>query len=96
MEKTLTPIAQALLDADTLIEQNPYKKLGDRDSYSQYREGYNDAMGDIIDRLQNLLPKEKEVIEKAFEDGFCDGIQVPQKINRTAYEYFETNYIQTP
>ena len=86
MEKT--PITQAI---EKLQE---FKKELDLDSNCD--SNYDSALNDAIVVLTELLPKEKEVIEKAFEDGFCDGIQVPQKINRTAYGYFEQNYTQTP
>ena len=32
---------------EKLREKNPYKKLGDRDSYSDYRQGYNDALDEV-------------------------------------------------
>jgi hypothetical protein len=32
---------------EKLRDENPYKKWGDRDSYSDYRQGYNDALYEL-------------------------------------------------
>ena len=41
-------------------------------SNTQYAQGYDGGLSDCINVLTELLPKEKEVIEKAFDDGFSD------------------------
>ena len=37
-----------------VCEENPYKKLGDRESYSQYREGVEAGADAVLSRIKKL------------------------------------------
>ena len=41
---------------DGFRESNPYKTPDDQESYSDYREGYNDALNDILDAVNTYTP----------------------------------------
>jgi hypothetical protein len=41
---------------DGFRESNPYKTPDNQESYSDYREGYNDALNDILDAVNTYTP----------------------------------------
>lgn len=53
------------MDIDKIIneveEMHPYKKVGDRDSYSQYAEGWSDACDILGERIKQYLRESNQV-----------------------------------
>jgi len=43
---------------DEVYETHPYKKAGDRDSYSEYNEGWTDACDIIESKIESLTREE--------------------------------------
>lgn len=61
-DKQLTPMQEAIQifkDAQKHIISN-----------TEFAKGYDGAITDVITNLEKLLPKEKQVIEDAYDDGF--------------------------
>lgn len=83
MEKT--PIVQAIEN----LQQ--FKKELDLDSNCD--SNYDSALNDAIVVLEELLPKEKEVIINSYEEGFINGMQ---NIVKPSENYFNENYTQQP
>lgn len=48
---------ELLEKVNKLDDEFPYKKRGDIDSYSEYREGHSDALGIVIGWLEFLKDK---------------------------------------
>lgn len=55
-----------MIDIDKIIEEvsnlHPYKKSGNRDSYSQYNKGWNDACDILGERIREQLEYERQVV----------------------------------
>ena len=53
----------ALIEIDKVIDEveelHPYKKAGDRDSYSEYAEGWSDACDILGERIKEYLKQSK-------------------------------------
>jgi len=80
MEKT--PIAEAIEKL-----QNTQATISEK---SPYAVGYNGALIDCIVALKKLLPKEKEMIEKAVNSTIAPNIKHP----KFGAQYFNENYTQ--
>lgn len=67
----MTPIEELKRKVEELDNKFPYKKRGDVDSYSQYREGHSDALGAVIGMIEFMLDnnQEKEFAKQCFKAG---------------------------
>lgn len=89
--KTQTPIAIAI---EKLKESAEFINADDSREDRYYQSGLKEA----IEVLTELLPQEKEMVEKAESDGFTDAWELTVKGGKNKYknaqQYFEENYTQ--
>lgn len=87
----MTPIQELLNKIIKLDDKFPYKKKGDAESYSSYREGHSDALGAVIGMLEFILDnnKEKEFAKQCFEAGFDYANAIQEEIPN--FEEFYNN-----
>lgn len=90
--KKQTALRELILFLKQKEEEFPYKKSGDRDSYSQYREGISDAIDWAITQAECLLVKEKSQIYEAYDQGVDDS-GYPKPLPQTGWIYFNETYI---
>lgn len=65
-----------------VAHMNPYKVPGDRESYSQYREGWQDALGQLEAEVEEAGIIEKEE-KKPFDfEGFLRDSGVEEEVIR--------------
>lgn len=73
MEKQITALSELITYLKQKEEEYPYKKSGDRDSYSQHREGISDGLDWAITKAEELLVKEEAQIKRSYTFGYGDG-----------------------
>ena len=93
-----TPLAEAINELKKLSELHPYKQAGNRDSYSQYNEAWQDALDFAEQKLTELLPKEKEELKNNYIQGgnYARCIStLPKDIENSFDNCFAENYTQS-
>ena len=74
-----------------LKEKIKYRILNEFRRDNDYTRGYECALESVIDEIEQLLPTEREQIEKAFEEGDKSG-ESAITIGKLPSEYFNQTY----
>lgn len=72
-QKTQTAMQRLEAKRAELEALHPYKVRGKPETYSDYNQGWEDALSILGDCLTELLPVEREQIDTARREGYAEG-----------------------